>query len=222
MEPPLDWAQWFAVALPVSAISILLIWLLLLASYRPTTTIDGEPLVIREIRPTREKFTMKQYWVVFVCIVTIGLWLVEKEIESYVGDMGIIAIIPIVAFFSTGVLRKARSCFPCRCGVHWHSYAVLGWFWAVFMDYSLLGHGWYRSWERCNFFRTTRNYGWEDSWLRQRPIVLYCGFGSVTHCSGMVPTLNRRRNIWSLPHRLSRLSLVTPSQAYFSCLLQRK
>ena len=118
MEPPLDWARWFAVALPVSAISILLIWLLLLASYRPTTTIDGEPLVIREIRPTREKFTMKQYWVVFVCIVTIGLWLVEKEIESYVGDMGVIAIIPIVAFFSTGVLRKARSCFPCRCGVH--------------------------------------------------------------------------------------------------------
>lgn len=111
MENPLDWAQWFAVALPVSGISILLIWLLLLASYRPTRTIDGEPLVIKEIRPTREKFTLKQYWVVFVCVVTIALWLVEKEIEEYIGDMGIIAIIPIVAFFSTGVLRKVRSYF---------------------------------------------------------------------------------------------------------------
>lgn len=107
MDPPLDWAQWFAVALPVSAISIILIWLLLLVSYRPGRTADGEDeLEIKPIRPTRERFTLKQYWVTFVCLVTIGLWCVEKEIEDYVGDMGIIAIIPIVAFFSTGVLRK--------------------------------------------------------------------------------------------------------------------
>ncbi|TDL25556.1 SPX-domain-containing protein [Rickenella mellea] len=107
MEPPLDWAQWFAVALPVSAVSILLIWLLLLASYRPSKTADGEDnLQIKATRPTKESFTAKQYWVSFVCLFTIALWCVEKEIEGYVGDMGIIAIIPIVAFFSTGVLRK--------------------------------------------------------------------------------------------------------------------
>ena len=108
MDDPLDWLSWFAVALPVSGISIMLIWLMLLVSYKPTKTIDGEDLVIKEIRPTHEKFTLKQYWVTFVCIVTIGLWCVEKQIEPYVGDMGIIAIIPIVAFFSTSVLRKVR------------------------------------------------------------------------------------------------------------------
>ncbi|THH04259.1 hypothetical protein EW145_g5656 [Phellinidium pouzarii] len=106
MDDPLDWGQWFAVALPVSAISLLLIWVLLLASYRPSRTIDGDVLVIKEIRPTKEKFTLKQYWVTCVCLFTIGLWCVEKKIEGFVGDMGIIAIIPIVAFFSTGVLRK--------------------------------------------------------------------------------------------------------------------
>jgi len=42
----------------------------------------------------------------FVCLVTIGLWCVEHQIEASVADMGIIAIIPIVAFFSTGVLKK--------------------------------------------------------------------------------------------------------------------
>jgi len=62
--------------------------------------------VIREIRPTKEKFTPKQYWVTIVCLVTIALWCAEKQIEGVVGDMGILAIIPIVAFFSTGVLRK--------------------------------------------------------------------------------------------------------------------
>jgi len=48
---------------------------------------------------------LKQYWVSFVCLVTIGLWCVEHQIEPLVGDMGIIAIVPIVAFFSTGVLK---------------------------------------------------------------------------------------------------------------------
>jgi phosphate transporter len=111
MDEPLDWGQWFIVALPVSAISIILIWMLLLVSYRPTRTADGEVLVIKEIRPTRERFTAKQYWVSIVCIVTIALWCVEKRLESTFGDMGIIALIPIVAFFSTGVLRKVRHVF---------------------------------------------------------------------------------------------------------------
>ncbi|KZT27225.1 Sodium/sulfate symporter [Neolentinus lepideus HHB14362 ss-1] len=107
MDPPVDWARWFAVAIPVSTISIVLIWLLLIVSYRPARSPDGEgDIEIKPVRAAKDKFTGKQYWVVFVCLVTIGLWCVEHEIEWLVGDMGIIAIIPIVAFFSTGVLKK--------------------------------------------------------------------------------------------------------------------
>ena len=46
---------------------------------------------------------------------TIALWVVEHGIEGWIGDMGIIAIIPIVAFFGTGVLKKvggALTSFP--------------------------------------------------------------------------------------------------------------
>ncbi|KAH9925488.1 SPX domain-containing protein [Fomitopsis serialis] len=107
MDPQLDWASWFAVALPVSGISVVLIWLLLLVSYRPARSPDGEgDIEIRPIRASREPFTMKQWWVTLVCLVTIALWCFEHQIEDAVGDMGIIAIIPIVAFFSTGVLKK--------------------------------------------------------------------------------------------------------------------
>ncbi|KZT40472.1 SPX-domain-containing protein [Sistotremastrum suecicum HHB10207 ss-3] len=106
MEPAVSWPQWFAVSIPVAMVSIFLIWLLLLASYRPGTTIDGEALEIKPIRAAREPFTLKQYWVTFVCIVTIALWCAENSIKDLVGDMGVIAIIPIVAFFSTGVLKK--------------------------------------------------------------------------------------------------------------------
>ena len=107
MVPRLDWASWFAVALPVSAVSIFLIWIMLLFSYQPARSPDGEGYIeIKAIRPTKEPFTNKQYWVSFVCLVTIALWCVAHSIDEYVGDMGVIAIIPIVAFFSTGVLKK--------------------------------------------------------------------------------------------------------------------
>ena len=107
MDPQLDWGSWFAVALPVSIISIVLIWLLLLVSYQPSRAPDGDgEIEIRAIRPTRESFTLKQYWVTVVCLVTIGLWCIEHQIEDTIGDMGVIAIIPIVAFFATGVLKK--------------------------------------------------------------------------------------------------------------------
>ncbi|KAI0259100.1 SPX domain-containing protein [Gloeopeniophorella convolvens] len=107
MKPQLDWGRWFLVALPVSGMSIVLIWLLLLVSYRPSRLPTGDGVLeIKSIRPTRERFTVKQWWVTFVCIATIILWVVEHAIEDWVGDMGIIAIIPIVAFFGTGVLKK--------------------------------------------------------------------------------------------------------------------
>jgi phosphate transporter len=107
MDPPLDWASWFAVSIPVSGVSIILIWLMLLVSYRPARSPDGEGyLEIKAIKPTKERFTNKQYWVSFVCIVTIALWCMAHSIEAYIGDMGVIAIFPVVAFFSTGVLKK--------------------------------------------------------------------------------------------------------------------
>ena len=111
MDPQLDWASWFAVSLPVSALSIVLIWLLLLASYRPARSPTGDAeLVIRPVRAPRERFTAKQWWVTLVCIVTIALWCVAHSIQDVVGDMGVIAIIPVVAFVSTGVMKKVRVC----------------------------------------------------------------------------------------------------------------
>ena len=143
MVPQLDWASWFAVALPVSGISVVLIWLLLLVSYRPARSPDGEgDIEIRPIRASREAFTKKQWWVSIVCLVTIALWCFEHQIEDVVGDMGIIAIIPIVAFFSTGVLKKVRpcpwlmtmafsSCSVCRRTLSSSSGPLSSWQWAA-------------------------------------------------------------------------------------------
>jgi phosphate transporter len=39
-------------------------------------------------------------------LATVALWLLERRLHHIVGDMGIIAIIPLIAFFGTGVLKK--------------------------------------------------------------------------------------------------------------------
>lgn len=121
--PGVSWLGWFAVSIPVASTSIVLIWLILLWTYR-----SGKGLVINPTRVNRDPFTKTQWFVSIATIATIVLWCVESRLAWLLGDMGtflasfeyclwmlillffaagIIAIIPIVLFYGTGVLRKA-------------------------------------------------------------------------------------------------------------------
>ncbi|KAM0786287.1 hypothetical protein ACM66B_001766 [Microbotryomycetes sp. NB124-2] len=102
MNPPISWLGWFAVSIPVASASIFIIWLLLLWSYR-----SGKGVTINPVRVNRDKWTGTQWFVAVVSILTIVLWCVESRLAWLLGDMGIIAILPIVLFYGTGVLRKA-------------------------------------------------------------------------------------------------------------------
>src|SRR6266480_1121865 len=64
-----SWGEWFAVSIPVSVISILLIWLILLVSFKPS---KGTTIV--PIRPMKDPFTGVQWFISIVTIVTIILW----------------------------------------------------------------------------------------------------------------------------------------------------
>ncbi|KAL4948375.1 SPX domain-containing protein [Aspergillus filifer] len=101
MYPSISWGTWFFISLPVCIISILLIWVLLLVTFRP-----GKDTTIVAIRPVKDKFTGIQYFITIVTLTTIGLWCGSHQLEHVFGDMGVIAIIPIVLFFGTGILNK--------------------------------------------------------------------------------------------------------------------
>jgi di/tricarboxylate transporter len=101
MRPQPGWGIWFFVALPVCIISILLIWLLLLITFQP-----GRGTTIIPIRPMKDKFTGVQWFISGVTVLTIVLWCITHQLESVFGDMGVVAIIPIVLFFGTGILTK--------------------------------------------------------------------------------------------------------------------
>ncbi|RJE25138.1 phosphate transporter [Aspergillus sclerotialis] len=101
MHPSVSWGTWFFIALPVCIISILLIWGLMVATFRP-----GRGTTIIPIRPVKDKFSGVQYFISIVTITTIGLWCGSHQLEHVFGDMGVIAIIPMVLFFGTGILNK--------------------------------------------------------------------------------------------------------------------
>lgn len=101
MRPEPGWGAWFFVALPVCIISVLLIWLLLLATFQP-----GKNTTIVPIRPMKDKFTGVQWFISGVTVGTIILWCVSHQLEHVFGDMGVVAIIPLFLFFGTGILTK--------------------------------------------------------------------------------------------------------------------
>ncbi|KAJ5678772.1 hypothetical protein N7462_007016 [Penicillium macrosclerotiorum] len=101
MFPSISWGTWFFISLPVCIISILMIWGLLLATFHP-----GRNATVIPIRPVKDRFTGIQYFISAVTLVTIVLWCASHQLEHVFGDMGVIAIIPLVLFFGTGILNK--------------------------------------------------------------------------------------------------------------------
>lgn len=101
MDNPPSWGTWFFVALPVCIIAVLLIWVLLISTFKVA---KGTTIV--PIRPVKDRYTGVQWFVSIVTIITIVLWCVSHNLEGIFGDMGIIAIIPLVLFFGSGILTK--------------------------------------------------------------------------------------------------------------------
>lgn len=101
MTPQPSWGVWFFVALPVGILSLLLIWLFLLVTFHP-----GRGTTIVPIRPVKDRFTGVQWFISVVTLGTIVLWCVTHQLEDVFGDMGVVAIIPLVLFFGTGILTK--------------------------------------------------------------------------------------------------------------------
>ncbi|KAI9295894.1 SPX-domain-containing protein [Neoconidiobolus thromboides FSU 785] len=102
MDPAPTWLQWFAISIPICLVGNILVWSALLLIYKPSS----HNLTLNQIRYTPEKFNNTQLFVCFVTLFTIILWCLAHQLESIIGDMGVIAIIPLVLFFGTGILSK--------------------------------------------------------------------------------------------------------------------
>ena len=100
MDPQPSWGQWFVVALPVCIITLVLIWVFLLVAFK----CNSKNTTLVSIRTIDDKFTLTQWYILGVTIMTILLWCIASRLEGIFGEMGIIALIPLVLFFGPGLL----------------------------------------------------------------------------------------------------------------------
>lgn len=100
----ISFLEWMLIALPLTIIMLLFAFGLLYYSFKPSIS----SLDIELDRETTEGFSTTQKFVLSIFTLTVLLWL-TSSIET-IGDLfqhpGIIALIPPIAFFSTGVLDK--------------------------------------------------------------------------------------------------------------------
>lgn len=100
MSPPPSWGEWFVIAIPVCLLSLLLIWIFLLVTFN----CNSKNTHLVAIRMIDDKFTSVQWYVVAVSTGTIFLWCIASRLEGIFGEMGIIALIPMILFFGPGLL----------------------------------------------------------------------------------------------------------------------
>ncbi|KAF7728372.1 low-affinity phosphate transporter [Apophysomyces ossiformis] len=102
MTPAPSWGEWFLVSIPLCLVGNFIIWIWLIWNYNP----ERQTPQIHTIRASRDSITPSQIYVCLVTLLTIVLWCLAHTYESTFGDMGVIAIIPLVAFFGAGLLTK--------------------------------------------------------------------------------------------------------------------
>lgn len=100
MSPPPSWGEWFVVSTPVCAVSLLLIWFFLICTF----DCSSKTTRIIPIRTMDGTFTTTQYFISAVTLITITLWCFASKLTGVFGEMGIIALIPIILMFGTGLL----------------------------------------------------------------------------------------------------------------------
>ena len=54
----------------------------------------------------QDKLNVNQVYVIAISLLTVGLWCANSYLQRWTGEMGIIAILPLVAFFGFGILGK--------------------------------------------------------------------------------------------------------------------
>lgn len=98
MDPQPNWIQWFAISIPVSIASLVVIFIFLM------TCFDFNSTTIVPIKMQYEKFNGKQIYVICVTICTIILWCLASVLEPIFGDMGMISVLSMFAFYAPGIL----------------------------------------------------------------------------------------------------------------------
>ncbi|GAA5804679.1 hypothetical protein HPULCUR_010182 [Helicostylum pulchrum] len=106
MSPPPSWADWFCVSIPLCLLGNCLVCLWLLKSYGIKDQDQISKTTTTTTDTNNNKITGTQMYISCVTLFTIILWCIAHTYRDTLGDMGVIAIVPLIAFFGSGLLTK--------------------------------------------------------------------------------------------------------------------
>ncbi|PJF16540.1 putative SPX domain-containing protein, partial [Paramicrosporidium saccamoebae] len=99
----ISWLTWFAISIPVCALALFACWTAICWESK-----EEKPTLPSAVyfHPTPFVWGRKEVAVVSVTIMTIACWCSGPIGVGLFGNMGIIAVIPMIAFFGSGMLNK--------------------------------------------------------------------------------------------------------------------
>ena len=100
------WIEWLSISIPVCLISLLLCWAFLCRLYRCEDDPDGIPDVVLIRGGGGEPISKRQIIVSLIALLTIVLWCGGTKSTRLFGEMGVVALIPLVGYFGSGLLNK--------------------------------------------------------------------------------------------------------------------
>jgi len=102
MSQSIGWGQMLAVSIPYSILCTLVAFAFLWLFYRPKLK-EVNPVPAKKLEP----FSIIHVIVILVSLTTVCLWAAGNEIEGFIGSNGIVALIPVVVFFTLPILEKS-------------------------------------------------------------------------------------------------------------------
>eukprot|EP00173_Palmaria_palmata_P002022 Plantae.Rhodophyta-Palmaria_palmata.ctg2236.p1 GENE.Plantae.Rhodophyta-Palmaria_palmata.ctg2236~~Plantae.Rhodophyta-Palmaria_palmata.ctg2236.p1 ORF type:complete len:277 (+),score=25.58 Plantae.Rhodophyta-Palmaria_palmata.ctg2236:279-1109(+) len=95
----ISFLEWLAVTLPLCALMITLTFLLLVIWFKP------HHYRLPKVPVHKERFGIPHYAVIATVLMTVLLWSVHEATEAF-GSAGMVAVLPVVIFYGSGLLVK--------------------------------------------------------------------------------------------------------------------
>jgi len=109
--------QWMAVSMPLTVLFLVFSWAFLYFVYfRPML----RELPVLNLKK-HEKMTWKHIYVIVVTVITICLWCTTTLTAKYVGNIGLLSLLPVIFLYAPGVLHKEDL-----REIDWHILLLLG------------------------------------------------------------------------------------------------
>lgn len=97
---PISFVKWMAFAFPSALVILFLFWLYLIIRFKPQNPMLPPLNQEHEFKPWSWKHTLA----CIVTLVTIVMWALNETLETSLGHVGITSLIPVMVFFSCGIL----------------------------------------------------------------------------------------------------------------------